>query len=395
MRETNSGEFRSDLTGLRSADGHLIVQTAFLGDLLLSIPLINEIKTLGDPVTLLCRKGLGAFFRDAKLVDHVIEVDKSKPDSWKSARESLSGKDFGLIVCPHESFRSATFVARLKAKKKIGYRRFFNGFIFNDRIERPLHLPEVLRQLALLQPIDAKWEETVDTFAKTQELAGGQTRAGEMVPIPAGTEMIVSRLGQLREGWQGERSLSVLNDVSPPVLEIARELEIEKRALVVLAPGSVWATKMWTSSHYAEVARHYVAQGMAVALTGSPDEIKICESIASEAPGSKVVAGRTGLYASAELLALADLVVCNDSGAMHLAATSGAPTVSVFGPTVLEFGYRPWSHNARVVQTMPGSLGCRPCGKHGAKKCPIGTHVCMKDIKPDVIIEAARQLHLK
>jgi len=74
---------------------------------------------------------------------------------------------------------------------------------------------------------------------------------------------------------------------------------------------------------------------------------------------------------------------------MHLGSTAGTPTVSIFGPTILEFGYRPWNARAEIVQI---DLSCRPCGKHGAKKCPLGTHACMKGISSRVVITAADRL---
>jgi heptosyltransferase-2 len=70
---------------------------------------------------------------------------------------------------------------------------------------------------------------------------------------------------------------------------------------------------------------------------------------------------------------------------MHLAATSETPSVVIFGPTILEFGFRPWQDRVFVVETH--GLACRPCGKHGHKKCPIGTHICMKQISKDEVLE--------
>ena len=82
-------------------------------------------------------------------------------------------------------------------------------------------------------------------------------------------------------------------------------------------------------------------------------------------------------------------LVCNDSGAMHAAAAAGLPTVAVFGPTVLAQGFRPWQNQAMVVQRR---LECRPCGKHGSDKCPIGTHACMEGIEAGEVLEALESL---
>jgi heptosyltransferase-2 len=116
---------------------------------------------------------------------------------------------------------------------------------------------------------------------------------------------------------------------------------------------------------------------------GAPAERGICDEIVRAAPGAVSIAGETSLWESAEILALADRLVCNDSGAMHMAAAAGVPTVTVFGPTILEFGYRPWQNQARVAQV---ELKCRPCGKHGAKACPLGTHECMKAVSVQTVL---------
>lgn len=73
-----------------------------------------------------------------------------------------------------------------------------------------------------------------------------------------------------------------------------------------------------------------------------------------------------------------------------MAAVVGLPTVAVFGPTTLDLGYRPWQSRAIVVQN--NLLDCRPCGLHGAQRCPLGHHQCMKDLKVERVIQAFSKL---
>lgn len=358
----------------------LVVQTAFLGDVLLGIPLLKVLRarTKGRLV-LLCRKGVGRFFTEAGLVDEVIEVDKSKRVSWVEARTQLADRVFDLLICPHESFRTALFVSRVRARLKIGYRRWFNFFAFDTRVRRPLELPEALRQLALVAPFDDHYAEIVRAFGATQAAAGGQGPGGRLADLPFGTDMKVPALMEIRNTRHVGGDSQVASIVEP--------FADSPDPIIVLAPGSVWATKMWTKSGFIEVGRELSrARGAVTVVTGAKNESALCEEIAAAIPNAVSLAGRTSLYESAQLLAVADLLVCNDSGAMHLGAAAGVPIVSVFGPTVLEFGYRPWSSNASVVQ-IP--LGCRPCGKHGSNKCPIGTHDCMKKISAAAVVSAA------
>ncbi|MCB0370096.1 MAG: hypothetical protein KDD45_11895, partial [Bdellovibrionales bacterium] len=91
----------------------------------------------------------------------------------------------------------------------------------------------------------------------------------------------------------------------------------------------------------------------------------------------------TSVYESSLILSHADLVIGNDSASSHLACLCDCQLVSFFGPTVLDFGYRPWGNKVYIFENE--TLKCRPCGPHGHKKCPIGTHECMKSIKPEMV----------
>ena len=390
---------------------HLIIQTAFVGDLLLSIPLLKELRRLkpADRLVLLCRKGLGSFFVQTGLVDETLEFEKSAGTasaSWSAVKSALRAREFDLVICPHESPRTRLLVRSLRAKLKIGYAGFLNFLVFNVRIERPMDLPEALRQLALLEPLASVWGSRLQEFRKAQQLAGGIAQSSfangkgpelhvRLTPVPTWASMeldALSSLGRafrsrapsdgvlrLRECGAGDRLLSLLNEINLN----------NEQLIAVLAPGSVWATKMWTHIGYCETARALLRDGFRVLLTGAPNEAEICDSIANEVPGVTSIAGRTGLFESAQILSCADVLICNDSGAMHMAASAGVPTVSIFGPTVLKFGYRPWQNHASVESV---ELPCRPCGKHGAMTCPIGTHDCMKKVSPERVLRAAHAL---
>lgn len=367
----------------------LIVQTAFLGDVLLSLPLIRMVKERwpGDRLVVLVRSGVGSYLRDAGVVDEVVEVDKSKSSSWRKARKRLGGRAFELVICPHESFRSALFVSRLKAKKKIGFARWFNSFAFGVRHDRDLSLPEALRQLILVKGEIESVPELLSNFKSAMKFDGGQgPERGALLAPPVAAEMRVPRMTAIREAFEAGGDWRSL--LSPGALKIADELGVGKKPLVVLAPGSVWKTKMWTSEGFVEVAKTWVSRGARVAIFGAPSEAELATDVA-RLSGAVSIAGKTSLFESAQILALAELLVCNDSGAMHLGATASTPTVSVFGPTVLELGYRPWNSRARVVQI---DLECRPCGKHGSKRCPLGTHACMKGVTAAEVLAVADEL---
>ena len=368
---------------------HLIVQTAFLGDLLLGIPFFKALRARfpDDELVLYCRAGLGGLVRRLGLVDTVIEADKSSAESRAIALRELKGLgSFETLFSPHESFRSAILALRIKAKRKIGYRRFFNAAVFHDRVERPMHLPEALRQLALLAPLDPIWGERLASFASRQKAHGGQLSEDALVDVPDWADMTAPALAQLRRSLYKDRSMDAR--ISEKVRGL---IGGGGEDIVCVAPGSVWPTKQWTRDGFSRVASDFRARGYKVFVLGSPEEKEICAEVAASS-GAVSLAGATGLYESAEILALSKILIGNDSGAMHLAAAAATPSVSVFGPTVLELGYRPWQSRARVVQVSRAELKCRPCGKHGAKSCPIGTHACMKSVAAETVIAKAREL---
>lgn len=90
------------------------------------------------------------------------------------------------------------------------------------------------------------------------------------------------------------------------------------------------------------------------------------------------------------LLSRAAVLLCNDSGAMHLGAALGVPTVAVFGPTVEAFGFFPSGEKTAVVQN--GGLNCRPCALHGGRRCPQKHFRCMTDVTVDRVVGEARRL---
>lgn len=342
---------------------HLVFQTAFPGDLFLSVPLIRRLRAL-DPenrIVLACRPGLGGFFMDNGLVDEVIEIDKRGGKNLKAAKRRMRDETWDLVLVPHGSFRTALWMWRLRATKaKVGFSRWWNRFVYDRRVTKPMHLPDALRQMSLLAAVDPR---VADWFA-TDEV--------QMLANPEAQTLYDFRKQRVPE-WASMR-------VKEPRANGRR---------VFLAPGSVWGTKRWTTHGYTDLARQLVARGDEVVLVGSGAEARVCAEIAAAVPGVIDRAGQTSLSQLVDELATGVALVCNDSGAMHAAAAAGLPTVAIFGPTTLDLGFRPWNDQAVVVQR---ELECRPCGKHGPRKCPIGTHACMEEISAADVLAALDKL---
>lgn len=314
-------------------DKVLFIQTAFLGDLFLSIPLLKKIKEKypNARLALLCKKGLGEFFLKTKLVDEVFEVNKSDKVSLKEA--FLKTKMFSpqLIISAHQSIRTALWVWRLGAKERIGFSNIISGWAYTKKIKRDLAKHDVLRQLSL---VESTGSEQADMF-----------------------------------------------------VQVDSNHDYDKfKDFVAVAPGSQWATKRWNEEGFVRLIKKLQVINKQVVLIGGPDEKDVASRIKEKIPQVIDLVGSTTVFQLAQLLKNASALISNDSGAMHVASAVGVPVVSIFGPTTPAQGYAPWVKKNVIVEA---TLSCRPCGAHGHDKCPIGTHECMKLISAEKVFDGA------
>jgi heptosyltransferase-2 len=156
--------------------------------------------------------------------------------------------------------------------------------------------------------------------------------------------------------------------------------------LVVMAPGAVYGpTKRWPSERFAELADR-LTRGLdaRIVLTGAEADAPVCREVAERAACAPLdLAGRTRLHTLVALLAESDLVVSNDSGAMHLAAAAGARVVAIFGSTNPRWT-APLGDRTRVIWRREV---CAPCYR---RRCPIG-EVCLTRITVDDVLDACRE----
>jgi heptosyltransferase-2 len=336
---------------------NLIIQTGFLGDLLLCLPLMRAVRHLhaAEPLHVVCRPGLANLLRELDVCDEVFELKKGGLRTDPTTLKALRAHTYDWVLCPHESVRSALLVRKLRANHKVGFGSWWNFFAFDTRIARPLQLPDAARQYALSKAFGAHAVEVARNLAAR------------------------------------DTTYQFLDHKIPPELDLRLRAKnsISHRRLVLIAPGSVWATKRWTEYGYTQVAQQLVQQGFEVIWTGSADERMLCERLAEDVPGSLSRAGVWNWRQLLDAMRDARVLIGNDSGAMHLAAVAGCPIVAIFGATTLDLGYRPWSQRAIVVQK---DLPCRPCGRHGGTKCPLGTLDCMKSVGVDEVLKASLRL---
>jgi heptosyltransferase-2 len=236
-----------------------------------------------------------------------------------------------------------------------------------------------------------------------------------LVPFLAG---IPRRVGYAREGrsvlltearWLDRRSLirqidrflalalpetaTPPFDAPAPALRVPRSsidrtleklgLERPGGPLLLLVPGAEYgAAKRWPVEYFAELARNRQAAGWAVWLLGSAKDREVTVAVQAATGGICLdLAGRTELGDAVALIALADAVVTNDSGLMHVAAALERPQVALYGPSDPVFT-PPLNSRARILRL---GLDCSPCHQ---RECPLGHHRCLVDLRPEQVVEA-------
>lgn len=340
----------------------LVVQTAFLGDLLLGVALLREIKRQRpqSPLYLVTRGGLGKLMKALAFADEVREIEKGNQASYDTLIQEFSSLSFEWIFCPHPSFRSKVFVSKLKADEKIGFSNWLAPFFFSKRVSRVRQMPDALRQWSLITGVVP---ELTKSWNYLKHLNWSLKNDRNLLPSVPKEYSIEAR--------------SQILEFQPPT-------SIAPQTWAIF-PGSVWATKQWTVVGFVELAKKLRAQGVQVLWMGGPEEKEICQSLVEAVPESRSLAGSTTLLETLSVLARCEGVVSNDSGGQHLAAVAGVPVLSIFGPTTLDAGFRPWTTFCAIAEYE--GLFCRPCGPHGHRQCPRATHECMTQLPAKSVVK--------
>lgn len=345
-----------------------MIQTAFLGDLLLTVPLLHWVKknNPGHKLGLICRKGLGSALLKLKIVDFFWEIEKGNRSTYKEVQTQLKQFEISHLISPHTSFRTTLFCLGIRAARKITFAKLWNFFVFDTRLKWPKNYPEALRLLYLIKDLSPELNDNWNKLHEPEYYIQ-KNEKHELQPPPKWADPHEALLPRFVEN-------------------LKTELRIRERfpykGFVALFPGSVWATKMWKKEGYIKLGQRLRNQGENILIMGGPDEKKLGDEISSKISGSVNLCGHSSILESLLILSDVKSVVGNDSSSSHMAAFMGVPIVSFFGPTVLRFGYRPWGKYVRILEK--DGLSCRPCGAHGPQKCPLGHHNCMNTLEvPD------------
>ncbi|OGD79355.1 MAG: hypothetical protein A2Y64_04250 [Candidatus Coatesbacteria bacterium RBG_13_66_14] len=343
-----------------------MVNTAFLGDVVLTTPLFTLLRGAGWSVDALVAPRAAGILEGHPHLNGILVYDKQTEPGLRQllalGRELRDRYD--AVIVPHRSLRSALLARLTRAVIRVGYRPpkrpypppFTNRklrpkftlwrFLYTHRVEYTLGLQEARRICDLAKPLGIAVE-------------------GE----PAGTLAVAE---------------ADVRDVE------ARLVGVE-RPRVVIFPGGAWGGKRYPAKSFAEVGRRLAEAAQAgIVVCGGPDEADVCAEVSGEIPGALSLTDLdTGGWKA--LVRTADLVVTNDSAPLHAAAALGTPVVGIYGPTTPVFGFRPPEvHPQRLV--YHGRLECQPCRLSPPRDCPLKHHRCMTELEPEKVVEACRSL---
>ena len=317
----------------------LVIQTAFLGDVVLTTPLLSVLAERHGPVDVVTTPAAASLLETHPAVRSVIRYDKNAADKgWRGIKRlssELRTRRYATVYLPHRSLRSAALALFSGAGERVGFSRSVAALTYTRRVSRPRTGHEAERLLALAGPNPG-----------SPPVSLGLTTADQAEA----------------DNWLAAHG------VGP--------------RFVALAPGSIWGTKRWP--YFPQLA---AVLDRSCVIVGSAEDGALAGSIMAAAPGRVMsAAGALGLRASAALIRRAAVLVTNDSAPLHLATAVSTPVVALFGPTVPEFGFGPRREGDAALGLT--GLACRPCSRHGPETCPLGHHRCMRELAVETVAAA-------
>ena len=327
----------------------LVIQTAFIGDVVLATALLESIHQENPEaaISILVRKGNEALFDAHPFIDHVLVWDKkqNKYGNWLQLLFTIRKIQFDAVINVQRYAATGLWTVLSDAKIKIGFDKNPFAFLFTNKIPHQSvgnGLHETERNHALLTPL-------------------GKFPNAKPALYPSALDL------KAVEGYQ-----------SAPYL--------------CMAPASVWYTKQFPMHQWIQLLNSIPFEG-SIYLLGGPADKFLNDQIVQAVQKKNIInmAGRLSFLASAALQKGALLNYVNDSAPMHFASAVNAPVAAIYCSTVPDFGYGPLSDRSFIIETEQ-ALPCRPCGLHGKKQCPLKHFNCAETIRLEQIYEPLQQV---
>jgi len=324
----------------------LIIQTASLGDVILSTPLIEKLNHFypESKIDFLLKYGYEDILRHHPMVHKVIVWDKSEK-KYKHLYELIKvirERKYDMVINVHRFASSGLITTFSGASIKVGFNKNPLSLLFTKSIKHKIgrdkkFLHESQRNLKLIEEITNSDKFPVRLYPSKQDYA--------------------------------------------------KVSQYKTRQFITIAPGSLWFTKQLPEDKWVEFVKS-IDDELVVYFLGSPSEKDLCDRIIKNSGHKNNInlAGKFSFLESAALMQDAKMNYVNDSAPMHLASGVNAPTTAIYCSTIPEFGFGPLSEKANIVQAL-NPPACKPCGLHGFKKCPEKHFDCARKIEINQLLE--------
>ena len=325
----------------------LIIQTAFIGDVILATALIEKLhqKFPATEIDFVVRRGNEELLQGHPLLREVLVFDKRKKfRNLISLIRKIRTRQYELVINVQRFATTGIMTVLSGGKMTIGFSKNPLSFLFSKSV------------------------------AHTMEGQHEVDRNARLLAFHVGLE-------------HGRPKLY------PSPEQFAKVFPFKTQPYLTVSPASVWFTKQLPAEKWIELLSA-VQETTKVFLLGASSDKVLCETImnGTSRKNITVLAGELTLLESAALMAGARMNYVNDSAPMHLASAMNAPVTAVFCSTVTSFGFGPLSDKSFVVETRE-KLDCRPCGLHGHRACPEGHFKCAMTIRKEQLL--GEMLHAK
>jgi heptosyltransferase II len=324
----------------------LVVQTAFLGDAILTLPMIQKLhlKFTGCSISVVCIPSTEDIFNSSPVIDHVFVYDKRGKQksllSFFRFAKFLKSQSFTRVYSPHKSLRSTLLVFLSKVEKTFGFDNASMSFLY--MVKKTYH-------------------KNVHEVARNLDLIGYNTSD---------------------ENWKILPEINISETEKEKISKIILDHNLSD--FIVVAPASVWATKVYPKEYFAEVIKSLINKKISVVLIGSKEDRGLCNELACQFNSNVIsLAGELTIDESIELIRNAKLIVSNDSAPTHMGMIANIPTLTIYCSTISSFGFYPYNKKSSFLSY--DDLKCKPCGIHGHSKCPIKTYDCAHKLFPGFV----------
>ena len=285
----------------------LVIHTAFIGDIVLSTPLIQRLKDMYpeseiDYLTLPTNKSV---ISNNPNLNEIILYDKKGQDKgikgFLRVLKILKQKKYDYAVIPHRFIKSILLAKLAKIPNIVGFDVATGSFLLNKKVHYDMKKHEVERLLDLVE------------------------YKGEKIPIRI---------------YPAKENFTKINKI----LEHHGYFGNEGQKLILVAPGSQRAEKMWPIERLKKNKNYFIG------ITGSKAEKKLSLNF----PNDKNVIdfrGEINLVEFGALISKANIVVGNDSSPIHIASGFEKPfVIGIFGPGKRDLGFFPYTEKSNVIE---------------------------------------------